>query len=199
MFVDRLRDMDLHQELGLPIKGEGQPVIRYPGDKGWSGISLAWMSHGYEVALTPLQTLTFYNAIANGGEMVKPRLIKEVREWNKTIYQFDKEVINPSICSEETVAKVQNLLKDVVEKESGTGHRLYSSNFSMAGKTGTAQVIGIKQGATYNEKNVAKRFRDHALFIAYAPANDPQIAVAVIAENGGGGSRTAAPTRPTAA
>ncbi|MGB5237556.1 MAG: penicillin-binding protein [Flavobacteriaceae bacterium] len=138
-FVNSLMDLGLHRELGMPIKGEGKPVLRSPGDKGWSGISLAWMSHGYEVALTPLQTLAFYNAIGNGGELLRPRLIKEVREWDKTIYSFQKEVIDPSICSDETIAKVQQLLKDVVEKENGTAHRLYSPNFSMAGKTGTAQ------------------------------------------------------------
>ncbi len=138
-FVNSLMDLGLHRELGMPIKGEGKPVLRSPGDKGWSGISLAWMSHGYEVALTPLQTLAFYNAIANGGELLRPRLIKEVREWDKTIYSFEKEVIDPSICSNQTILKVQQLLKDVVEKDSGTAHRLYSPNFSMAGKTGTAQ------------------------------------------------------------
>ena len=73
-YVDRLRNMNLHEKLGLPVLGEGDPVIRYPGEKGWSGVSLAWMSHGYEVSLTPLQTLTFYNAIANGGEMVKAKV-----------------------------------------------------------------------------------------------------------------------------
>ena len=116
-FVNSLMDMGLHKDLGMPIKGEGQPVLRYPGDKGWSGISLAWMSHGYEVAMTPLQTLAFYNAIANGGELLRPRLIKEVREWNKTIYRFEKEVIDPQICSKETIAKVQDLLLDVVEDD----------------------------------------------------------------------------------
>src|SRR5690606_19171946 len=138
-FVNGLMRMHLHQELGLPIKGEGKPVIRYPGDKGWSGVSLAWMSHGYEVSLTPLQTLAFYNAIANDGELLKPRLIKEVREWDKTIVKFGKEVIDPSICSKETAAKVRQLLKNTVQKKHGAGHRLYSPNFSTAGSTGTSQ------------------------------------------------------------
>ncbi|NNK74728.1 MAG: penicillin-binding protein 2, partial [Maribacter sp.] len=82
-YVNRLRSMHLHEELGLPIKGEGIPVLRNPGDKGWSGLSLAQMAYGYEVSMTPLQILTFYNAIANDGEMVKPRMIKEVKEWNR--------------------------------------------------------------------------------------------------------------------
>lgn len=94
--------------MDLPIIGEGDPVIRYPGDKGWSGISLGWMSHGYEVSLTPIQTLAFYNAIANDGEYVKPRLIQEVREGNKVLKRFDKEVLNSSICSKETVKRRNN-------------------------------------------------------------------------------------------
>ena len=171
-FVNSLMDMGLHRDLGMPIKGEGKPVLRYPGDKGWSGISLAWMSHGYEVALTPLQTLAFYNAIANGGELLKPRLIKEVREWNKTIYQFEKEVIDPQICSKETIAKVQDLLRDVVEEDNGTGHRLYSPNFSMAGKTGTAQK-------NYVAKDPDK-LRYISTFAGYFPAESPKYSCIVV-------------------
>ncbi|MEK6151803.1 penicillin-binding protein [Flavobacteriaceae bacterium 3-367] len=171
-FVDRLMNMNLHEPLGLPIKGEGKPVIRYPGDKGWSGISLAWMSHGYEVSLTPLQTLAFYNAIANDGEMIKPRLIKEVREWNKTIQKFNKEVINPSICTQETAAKVRQLLKNVVEKEHGTGHGLYSPNFSMAGKTGTCQK-------NYVSKDPDK-LRYISTFAGYFPADNPKYSCIVV-------------------
>lgn len=171
-FVNRLMRMKLHKELDLPIKGEGKPVIRNPGDKGWSGISLAWMSHGYEVSLTPLQTLAFYNAIANDGELLRPRLIKEVKEWNTTIRKFEKEVINPAICSKETARKVQQLLKNVVEKEHGTGHRLYASNFSMAGKTGTAQK-------NYAGKDPDK-LRYISTFAGYFPADDPKYSCIVV-------------------
>ncbi len=171
-FVNSLMEMGLHKELGMPIKGEGSPVIRYPGDKGWSGISLAWMSHGYEVAMTPLQTLAFYNAIANGGELLRPRLIKEVREWDKTIYQFEKEVLNSSISSEETIEKVQDLLKQVVENENGTGHRLYSPNFSMAGKTGTAQ----KNYVTKDPEKLGYI----STFAGYFPAEEPKYSCIVV-------------------
>lgn len=171
-FVNRLMNMNLHRELGLPVKGEGTPVIRYPGDKGWSGVSLAWMSHGYEVSLTPLQTLTFYNAIANDGEMLKPRLIKAVKEWDKTILKFEKEVINPSICSKETAHKVQQLLKDVVEKKHGTGHGLYSPNFSMAGKTGTTQKNYVSK-----DPEVMKYI---STFAGYFPADDPKYSCIVV-------------------
>jgi|TARA_R110000796_G_scaffold63207_3_gene145846 cell division protein FtsI (penicillin-binding protein 3) len=171
-FVNRLMNMNLHRELGLPVNGEGTPVIRYPGDKGWSGVSLAWMSHGYEVSLTPLQTLTFYNAIANDGEMLKPRLIKAVKEWDKTILKFEKEVINPSICSKETAHKVQQLLKDVVEKKHGTGHGLYSPNFSMAGKTGTTQKNYVSK-----DPEVMKYI---STFAGYFPADDPKYSCIVV-------------------
>jgi len=171
-YVNRLMKMNLHNELNLPIKGEGKPVIRYPGDKGWSGVSLAWMSHGYEVAITPLQTLTFYNAIANDGEMVRPRLIKEVREWNKTIQKFDKEVINPAICSKETIGKVQQLLQNVVEKKHGTGHKLYSADFSMAGKTGTSQKNYVYKDAS--------KLKHVSSFAGYFPAENPKYSCIVV-------------------
>ncbi len=171
-YVNRLMSMNLHQELGLPIKGEGIPVLRYPGDKGWSGLSLAQMAYGYEVAMTPLQVLTFYNAIANDGEMIKPRLIKEVREWDRTVYQFDKEIIDASICSKETAAKVKGLMKNVVEKKHGTGHGLYSPNFSMAGKTGTAQK-------NYASKDPDK-LRYISTFAGYFPAENPKYSCIVV-------------------
>ena len=171
-FVGRLKKMGLHLELGMPIKGEGKPVLRSPGEKGWSGISLAWMSHGYEVSMTPLQTLAFYNAIANDGELLRPRLIEEVREWNQTVERFDKEVLNPAICSQETVKKVQQLLRNVVAKDHGTGHRLDSPYLSLAGKTGTAQ------------KNYASRDPEKlgyiSTFAGYFPAEDPQYSCIVV-------------------
>lgn len=171
-FVNRLMNMGLHKNLGLPIKGEGEPVIRYPGDEGWSGISLGWMSHGYEVSMTPMQTLAFYNAIANDGEFVKPRLIKAVREGSKVIKRFDKEVVNSSICSESTIKEVQQLLKEVVEKDYGTGHKLYSKNFSMAGKTGTCQ------------KNYVAKDPDKlayiSSFVGYFPVDNPKYSCIVV-------------------
>ncbi len=171
-YVERLKSMRLHQELGMPIKGEGVPVIRNPGEKGWSGLSLAQMAYGYEVSMTPLQTLAFYNAVANDGEMVKPRLIKEVKEWNTTIQKFDKEVIVPSIASKETITQVQQLLANVVSKKHGTGHELYSPNFSMAGKTGTAQ------------KNYASKDPDKLKYIStfagYFPVENPKYSCIVV-------------------
>lgn len=171
-YVNRLMSMGIHKELGLPVRGEGVPVLRYPGDKGWSGLSLAQMAYGYEVSMTPLQTLAFYNAIANDGELLKPRLIKEVKEWNKSIKKFDKEVLNPSICSQETVKKVQQILKDVVGKKSGTGNGMYSKNFSMAGKTGTTQT-------NYVSKDKDK-YEYISSFAGYFPADNPKYSCIVV-------------------
>ncbi len=171
-FVNRLMEMNLHSDLGMPIKGEGKPVLRSPGDKGWSGISLAWMSHGYEVSLTPLQTLAFYNAIANGGELLRPRLIKEVREWDRTVQRFDKHVLNPQVASAETISKVQQLLRNVVAKKHGTGHKLETPYLAIAGKTGTAQ------------KNYAQRDPEKLAYIStfagYFPADNPQYSCIVV-------------------
>ncbi|MDP5062294.1 MAG: transpeptidase family protein [Maribacter sp.] len=171
-YVNRLMSMGIHKELGLPVLGEGKPVLRYPGDKGWSGLSLAQMAYGYEVSITPLQTLAFYNAIANDGEMVKPRLLKEVKEWNKTIEKFDKKVLNPAICSQSTVKKVQQILKNVVEKEHGTGHGMYSKNFSMAGKTGTTQTNYVSRDRS--------KYEYISSFAGYFPADNPKYSCIVV-------------------
>jgi len=136
-FVDRINAMGLNMPLGLSLRGEGIPKIPQPGTKSWNGLSLPWMAFGYGVEVTPLQTLTLYNAIANNGEMVKPQFVSEIKEWNKTIKKFDKQVINPKICSDETIKKLKAILKNVVKI--GTAKSIYSTDFSMAGKTGTAQ------------------------------------------------------------
>ena len=136
-FVDRINAMGLNKPLGLSLKGEGIPIIPQPNTKKWNGLSLPWMAFGYGVEVTPSQTLTLYNAIANNGEMVKPQFVSEIKEQNKTIKKFDKEIINPKICSDQTIKKLKALLQNVVKK--GTAKSIYSKDFSMAGKTGTAQ------------------------------------------------------------
>ncbi|MBV1887993.1 MAG: transpeptidase family protein [Urechidicola sp.] len=161
-YVDHLRDYGLDKKLGLPIKGEGQPIIPHPDDKNWSGISLPWMAYGYGVELTPLQTLTFYNAIANNGEMVKPRFVKEIKLHNKTEKVFEKEVLNEKICSQETIDQMRVILKNVVKR--GTAENIYSPDFSMAGKTGTCQL-------DYGKPNTPTQYI--ASFAGYFPADDP--------------------------
>ncbi|WP_406685683.1 transpeptidase family protein [Seonamhaeicola sp. MEBiC1930] len=171
-FIDRLYDMNLDDTLQIPIIGEGKPIIPDPRIKNgrWSGIALQWMAYGYGVSFTPLQTLTFYNAIANDGEMVKPQFLKEVREFDRVVVPFEKEVINRQVCSKETIEKVQRLLKNVVEKKHGTGNRLYSENFSMAGKTGTCQK-------DYRDK---EKLNYISSFAGYFPAENPKYSCIVV-------------------
>ena len=171
-FVDGLYDMNLKDSLGLPIIGEGKSIIPDPRikDDRWSGIALQWMAYGYGVSFTPLQTLTFYNAIANDGEMVKPQFLKEVKEFDKVLVPFKKEIINSQICSKETVAKIKQLLVNVVEKDHGTGNRLYSPNFSMAGKTGTCQK-------DYRDKD---KLNYISSFVGFFPADNPKYSCIVV-------------------
>ena len=104
-FVNRLYAMKLNEKLNLQIKGEGTPLIRYPGDKLWSGLSLPMMSHGYEVQMTPLQILTFYNAVANDGKMIRPRFVTEILRNGSVIKRYGPEVIINSIASRSTIQK----------------------------------------------------------------------------------------------
>ncbi len=169
-FVNHLNSFGLNKPLGLSIKGEGKPRVPQPTDKDWSNISLPWMAFGYGVSITPMQTLAFYNAVANNGEMVKPQFVSEIREWNRTIKKYDKEVLNPKICSQGTILKLKAVLENVVKK--GTGSKLYSKEFSMAGKTGTAKVNYGKDGGTgmYYASS----------FVGYFPADHPKYSCIVV-------------------
>jgi len=169
-FVDRIDRMGLNKPLGLPFQGEGKPYIPQPGDKHWSAISLPWMAFGYGVSVTPLQTLTLYNAVANNGEMVKPQFVSEIKEWNRTIKKYNKEVINPKICAPETIKKLKAVLTNVVKR--GTGAKLYSKDFSMAGKTGTAQANYGKNGGS--EKHYISSF------VGFFPAENPKYSCIVV-------------------
>lgn len=169
-FVNHLNAYGLNSRLGLPIQGEGKPYIPQPKDKTWSNISLPWMAFGYGVSITPLQTLTYYNAVANNGEMVKPQFVSEIKEWNRTVVKFNKKVINPKICSQATILKLKAVLENVVKR--GTASKLYSKDFSMAGKTGTAQAnYGTNGGA---DKHYISSF------VGYFPADLPKYSCIVV-------------------
>ena len=171
-FINSLKEMHLNEQLGLPIKGEGTPEIPGPGDKKWSKNALPSIAYGYNISLTPLQILTFYNAIANDGEMVKPRFIKEIRSWDKQhLESFDKEVIDPAICSKETIDKMQEMLKNVVIH--GTGRKLYAKNFSMSGKTGTARTEYWMDDWETNRRYISS-------FTGYFPAENPKYSCIVV-------------------
>jgi len=169
-FVNHINAIGLNKKLGLEFKGEGRPFIPQPSDKNWSKLSLPWMAFGYGVSVTPLQTLTFYNAVANDGKMVKPQIVSEIKQWDKTIKKYNTVVLNPKVCSSETILKLKAVLQNVVKK--GTGKGLYSKDFSMAGKTGTAQVNYAKNGGS--EKYYASSF------VGYFPADHPKYSCIVV-------------------
>ena len=169
-FVDRLYNMGLNKPLGLPFKGEALPKIPYPTDSDWDGLDLPWMAFGYGVLMTPLQTLTFYNAIANDGEMVKPKFIDRISNFGEfPVKVFEKEVINSSICSQETLEKVKKMMFNVVDKKWGTAHKIKDKKFSIAGKTGTCQVDYTKDETQYV-----------ASFVGYFPADAPKYSCIVV-------------------
>ena len=169
-YIDRLYNMGLNKTLNLPIKGEGIPKIPYPSDKNWNGLTLPWMAFGYGVSLTPLQVLTFYNAVANNGVMVKPKFIKQISNLgNKPTKVFDSEIINPSICSKSTLEKVKKMLFNVVDKKWGTAYKIKDTNLKMAGKTGTSQTNYTSDEIQYISS-----------FVGYFPVEKPKYSCIVV-------------------
>jgi len=169
-FVNRINNLGLNKPLGLPFQGEGKPIVHQPSDKSWNPNILPWMAFGYNVAVTPLQTLTLYNAIANNGVMVKPQFVSEIKEWNKTIKKYDKQILNPKICTDATIKKLKALLANVVKR--GTAAKLYSKDFSMAGKTGTA-------AAGYGTNGGSDKYYISS-FVGYFPAEHPKYSCIVV-------------------
>ncbi|TXB63968.1 PASTA domain-containing protein [Vicingus serpentipes] len=172
-FVDRLYKMNLNKRLGIEVAGEGMPLIKSTDDESWSGVSLPWMSIGYESHLTPLQILTFYNAVANNGKMVKPMFVKQIKHRGKVVKDFKTEVINNSICSKKTIEMAQEMLLGVVEE--GTARNLKNSTYKIAGKTGTAQIANDKYGYKYESK-----ISHQASFVGYFPADNPKYTCIVV-------------------
>jgi len=190
-FINRLYAMNLNKKLDIPIPGEPQPYIKYPDDPYWSGISLGMIAHGYEIKLTPLQILSFYNAIANNGKLVKPLFVTEIKYCGKTIETFDTEIIDHSICSRSTIKKAHELLESVVEN--GTAKNIKTPLFKIAGKTGTSQIFN-PETKSYKTSNRSKYI---ASFVGYFPADKPKYSCMVVINDPSGdiyhGSEVAAP------
>lgn len=166
-FIDRLVSFGITEPLGIELEGEPTPTVYRPRSPNWSGISLPWMAIGYEVQQTPLQTLAFYNAVANKGKFVRPQFVKEIRRGSETVKMFTPIVLRDKICSDNTLAIVQSCLEGVM-KDGGTGSKLTSSQFTIAGKTGTARILNEDQ--SYGKKGEEKY---QASFVGYFPADDP--------------------------
>ncbi|HLW10500.1 MAG TPA: penicillin-binding protein [Fermentimonas sp.] len=170
-FVDGIDRIGLRKQLkwDVPLKGiEGTSSVRYPNDKEnyWSKTTLPWMSFGYETQIPPIYILMFYNAIANGGKMIKPFIAKQFVENGKVVENVEPEVVNSKICKESTLEEIQRMLKSVVDN--GTAKVVASDYFNIAGKTGTAQIAG---GGGYSGYYVS--------FCGYFPAEEPMYTVFV--------------------
>jgi cell division protein FtsI (penicillin-binding protein 3) len=166
-FLDKLKQFGVTEPLGIDLKGEANPVFPKPGTDAWNAISLPWMSIGYSVLQTPLQTLSLYNAIANNGKLVRPLFVQEIRRGGATIQTFNPVVLREKVCSDKTVKIMQECMKGVMTN--GTGKQLISSMFKIAGKTGTAEIQGDKGQYGENESNSSYQ----ASFVGYFPADNP--------------------------
>ena len=167
-FIDRLARLGVSDKLDFELIGEAEPWIKNTNDSTWSGVSLPWMAFGYEIKMSALQILALYNAVANDGKLVRPRLVDKVKRAEKIIESNDIEVLNPSICSDKTIQILQNLLIGAVKK--GTAQNIYSEKYSSAGKTGTAKIaLEGYYGSEYR-----------ASFAGYFPAENPKYSCMVV-------------------
>ncbi|MFP5470072.1 MAG: penicillin-binding protein [Bacteroidia bacterium] len=167
-FIDGLKKLGLHEKTGITISGEAKPIVKDASDTTFSGTTIPWMSIGYEVELTPLQTLNFYNAVANNGKMMKPQIVREIRDGEQLIKKYEPIVLREKICSDNTISIAKSMLEGVVER--GTAKNVRARGFKIAGKTGTAQlaVSGVYQ----------KKYQ--ASFCGYFPADKPKYSCIVV-------------------
>ncbi|MCL6555024.1 MAG: penicillin-binding protein 2 [Burkholderiales bacterium] len=205
MGIDAIHDFMGHfgfgRKTGIDIEGERAGNLPSPEWK-WKRFKQKWflgdtvsvgIGQGYMLA-TPLQLAVATATLANGGREMRPRFVREIQNARTgAVTPVEPELVSNLPVAPENLARVKAAMVDVTRPGGTAGRAGAGAPYAMAGKTGTAQVIGMKQGEKYVESRVAERFRDHALFIAFAPAEDPTIAVAVLVENGGHGGSTAAP------
>jgi len=170
-WLDYFKTWRLDTVLGLPISGEGKPEIPRPGENKWSKNALPSMAYGYNLRMTPLQILAFYNALANDGVMVKPHFVDRIISDNRLIHEYGTEVLNPKIMSEASLNKLRDILKNIVKR--GTGKALSSPYFSIAGKTGTART-------EYWMEDWDKDRRYISSFAGYFPADQPKYSCIVV-------------------
>jgi penicillin-binding protein 2 len=186
---------------GVELSGEQSGVVP---DKAWKKEKLgrnwtlgetlnAVIGQGYTLA-TPLQMAMATSVIANGGVLYKPSVVRKITDAEDNLVRFfQPEVVRDLQLDPATVKAVQAGLVGVVNSPGGTGGRSRVADVVVAGKTGTAQVIALGKYKSVRGQDRPYKYRDHAWFIAYAPADDPQVAMAVLVEHGGGGGAAAAP------
>ncbi|KQC02402.1 penicillin-binding protein [Pedobacter sp. Hv1] len=172
-FTDHLYEWHLNEKMNLQIPGEAQPVVKNPKNKSWNkNLTLPQMAYGYEMQLTPLKMVSFYNAIANNGKYIAPIFVREIRRLGNPIEQFKARVINEKICSDVTLSKIKAMLEGVVTEGSGK-QVVYNPLYKIAGKTGTAQVADGNLGYTANKQYQAS-------FVGYFPADKPKYTMIVV-------------------
>lgn len=168
-FLNKLSDFHFDKEFGVEIQGEKKPFYRAPGEDGWSQMSIASLAFGYEMSMSPLHMLNFYNTVANDGKMMKPYLVEAVEEYGLNIEQYRPTVIDAQMLKPSTVDQLQEVLEGVVQQ--GTGKNLLSSHYQSAGKTGTTKLFvpGFSYGKYYT-----------ASFCGYFPAEQPKYSAIVV-------------------
>ena len=180
-YVNGLYAMGLNVPLNTGMAGEARPYIKHPifDKKNWAKTSLPWMSIGYELRLPPLQILTLYNAIANGGKMMKPMFVKEIRKEGIPIQTIEPTVLKEHIASQKTIDSIQSMMKGVVLR--GTAKMLKGTEYGIAGKTGTAQLYNVEKKA-YKWVNADGRIeRDYNVtFVGFFPADNPMYTCIVV-------------------
>jgi len=169
-YTNFLKKLQLDQKTGIDLLGERRPVVKTPLNKSWSATSLPWMATGYEVMIAPLRTCMIYNAVANNGTMMKPYLVNAIRSFDKDVQVFEPEVVVPQIASKDAIRQARQALEEVVL--TGTGKHIQSPFYSIAGKTGTAQVAD--KGISYADGVY------QGSFVGYFPANNPTYTIAVV-------------------
>ena len=170
-FIDGLKEIGIHQKLGLSIIGEGVPLIKESSDPTFTGITLPWMSIGYELKMTPLQTLALYNAVANEGTLLQPQFVKCIKKGSEIQKEYKPRILNASICSKATLRDLKVMLEGVVER--GTAKNIKARGFSIAGKTGTSKIAQGSKG--YGNKYQAS-------FCGYFPSKDPVYSCIVVVQ-----------------
>lgn len=170
-YMEYITKTALDKPLGFQIKGEGVPYFKKPGSKNWYGTTLPWMSIGYELKITPLQTLMLYNAVANNGKMVKPMIVQSISRGNAIKEKFETEIIRNQIASDKTIKALRSLLEGVVED--GTASNIKNADYQIAGKTGTAQKL-INGRYTRNY---------YTSFAGYFPADDPKYSAIIVIDS----------------
>jgi len=180
-YLERIHAMKLGEKLNLEIGEDAPSVFHSPGDKYWSESTLPMMATGYAVMLTPLHTLTFYNAVANDGKMMKPYLVEAFCRDGKDIETFQPTVMDPSICSKKTITEAKKALRGVVTD--GTAKICDDTRYHISGKTGTAQ-IAFKDGSNMVYKDAAGKKKHQASFAGFFPSEDPKYSCIVVLYSG---------------